>query len=140
MQGHMGRQRILLADDAQEVIDRVYRSLGSDFEIVGVARNGEQAVQFAQTLRADVLILDISMPMLTGIQVASQLHQFDGNPKIVFLTCHEDSDYIDAAFSVGALGYVFKSRMAHDLVPAIEAALRGDKFMSQVQVHPLPTS
>jgi len=80
MQGHMGRQRILLADDAQEVIDRVYRSLGSDFEIVGVARNGEQAVQLAKTGRPDILILDISMPVLTGIEVASQLAQ-SGSPE-----------------------------------------------------------
>jgi YesN/AraC family two-component response regulator len=65
----------LLADDAQEILDRVILLIGSDFEIVGVARNGEQAVQLAKTGRPDILILDISMPVLTGIEVASQLAQ-----------------------------------------------------------------
>jgi len=80
MQGHIERLRVLLADDAQEILDRVILLIGSDFEIVGVARNGEQAVQLAKTGRPDILILDISMPVLTGIEVASQLAQ-SGSPE-----------------------------------------------------------
>jgi DNA-binding NarL/FixJ family response regulator len=125
------RPRILIADDAQGIISQVEKLLGSDFEIIGVARDGEQAVQLNTTLGSDILILDISMPILNGIEVASRLGQSGTKPKIVFLTCHEDPDYVETAFSLGAFGYVLKYRITSDLVPAIKAALRGDKFMSQ---------
>ena len=135
MKERIGRPRVLLADDAPQILHQVDRLLGTSFEIVGIAQNGEQAVQLATTLRPDILILDISMPILSGIEVASQMRQFGLNPRIVFLTCHEDPDYISAAFSQGALGYVFKYHIARDLIPAIKAALQGDKFVSQIPAH-----
>jgi DNA-binding NarL/FixJ family response regulator len=138
MDGRMGRPRVFLADDAQQISDQLDRLLGSDFEIVGVAHNGAQAVQLAETLRPDILILDISMPVLSGIEVASRLRQRGRNPKIVFLTCHDDSDYMDSAFSQGGLGYVLKYRLTSDLVPALKAALQGDRFVSAVNAVKCP--
>ena len=130
------RARVLLADDAQQILHRVATLLGKDFDIVGTAQNGQQAVQLATTLRPDILILDISMPMLNGLEVAFQLQQFHSNLKIVFLTCHEEPEYIEAAFSRGAVGYVLKYRIAEDLIPAVYAALEGHKFVQAA----VPTS
>lgn len=70
------------------------------------------------------------MPILNGIQVASRLRDLGCGAKLIFLTVHEDPDYIEAALSVGALGYVFKSRVATDLVPAVRSVLQGHSFMS----------
>ena len=125
----MGRLRLLIADNLREVRERVTELLGSDFDIVA-AQNGQQAVEEASTFNPDLLVLDISMPILNGIQVASRLHDLGSRAKIIFLTVHEDADYIEAAFSVGASAYVFKSRLITDLIPAVHGALKGQKFIS----------
>ena len=126
----MAIPRVVLADDLPEMLERVTQLLGHDFDIVWVAHNGEQAVQAVATLNPDLLVLDISMPLLNGFQVASLLRQLGCRTEIVFLTVHEDQDYIEAAFSVEALGYVFKSRLASDLIPAVEKVLHGHRFTS----------
>src|SRR5436305_14840525 len=126
----MGYPRILLADDLPEIRERVTELLRCDFDIVATAHNGQRAVDAASTLDPDLVVLDISMPILSGIQVASRLRDLGCKAKIVFVTIHEDPDYIEAAFSVGATGYVFKSRLATDLVPAVHGALQGQKFIS----------
>lgn len=125
--------RVLLADDAPEMLDTVARLLCDDFVIVGSARNGEEALEAAASLAPDLVLLDISMPRLNGIQVASRLQTSGCRAKVIFLTAHEDRDYIEAAFSVGALGYVLKSRAATDLVPAAKEALREHRFTSSLE-------
>ena len=132
----MGRRaRVILADDLPKVHEKVAAVLRDTFEIVGNAYNGEQAIEAATTLNPDILITDISMPLLNGIQVASRLRETDCKAKLIFLTVHEDPDYIEAAFSLGALGYVLKSRFTTDLIPAIEAALQGRRFTSDFPVR-----
>jgi DNA-binding NarL/FixJ family response regulator len=126
----MGCPRILLSDDLPEIRERVTELLRCDFDIVATAQNGQQAVDAASTLDPDLVVLDISMPILSGIQVASRLRDLGCRAKIVFVTVHEDPDYIEAAFSVGATGYVFKSRLVTDLVSAVNCALQGQKFIS----------
>ena len=126
----MGCPRILLSDDLPEIRERVTELLRCDFDIVATAQNGQQAVDAASTLDPDLVVLDISMPILSGIQVASRLRDLGCRAKLIFLTVHEDPDYIEAALSVGALGYVFKSRLATDLVSAVNCALQGQKFIS----------
>lgn len=126
----MGCPRVFLADDLQDIGERVKELLKKDFDIVGSAQNGQEAIQAATVLNPDLLVLDISMPGLDGIQVASRLRESGCKSKVVFLTMHEDRDYVEAAFSVGALGYVVKSRIASDLIPALQSALRGQKFTS----------
>ena len=130
-----GCPRVLLADDLPEVHLKVTELLRDDFDIVGFAYDGQQAIEAATTLNPDVLILDISMPLLNGIQVASRLRETGCKVKIIFFTVHEDEDYVEAAFSLGAVGYVLKSRLVTDLIPALEHALEGRRFASRLPVR-----
>ena len=126
----MGCPRVLLADDLPEMLQKAAQLLQDDFDVVGFAQNGQEAIEAAEALDPDLLVFDISMPILNGIQAASRLRDSGCKAKVIFLTVHEDRDYVEAAFSVGALGYVFKSRVATDLIPALRAALRGQEFTS----------
>src|SRR5215470_5244721 len=113
----MKSPRLLLADDLPEMLEKVTQLLEDDFEIVGYAQDGEEAIKAAATLNPDLLVLDIEMPLRNGIQVASHLRDSGCKAKVIFLTVHGDSDYVEAAWSVGALGYVLKSRIVGDLLP-----------------------
>jgi DNA-binding NarL/FixJ family response regulator len=104
--------------------------LGDEFQIVGVASDGREALELAPKLAADVLVLDIAMPGLNGIEVALRLREDGASAKIVFLTMHDDADLVEAAMSAGALGYVLKALLATDLVPAIWKAIEGRTFVS----------
>ena len=92
--------------------------------------DGQAAVDAAMRLRPDVVILDISMPILNGIQAARSLRQADPNAKIVFLTADKDPDTCRAALETGALGYVLKPRLLTDLMPALKLAIGGSRFVS----------
>lgn len=127
----MGKIRILLADDHQAVLERVCELLGEEFDIVGTVNNGRDAVVAAFRLNPDVLVIDISMPILNGLQAAQQLHTAKQQTKIIFLTVHADPRFVQAALSAGATGYVTKSDVATDLVPAISEALAGRKYVSK---------
>ena len=127
----MGKIRVLLADDHEAILARVRAVLGEDFDIVGAVNNGRDAVEEVQRLDPDVLVIDISMPVLDGLQAVSQLRSSNRRTKVVFLTVHEDQDFVAAAFSAGASGYVTKSHVTTDLVPAIREALQGRTFVSQ---------
>jgi DNA-binding NarL/FixJ family response regulator len=126
----MGKIRVLLADDHETVLDRVRSILCKEFEVVGTVANGRDAMAEVERLDPDVLVMDISMPVLDGLQAASQLRRKASRTKVVFLTVHEDRDYVDAAFAAGASGYVTKSHVASDLVPAIREALAGHTYIS----------
>ena len=127
----MGKIRVLLADDHETIQARVRSILCDDFEVVGAVGNGQDAVTEVRRLDPDVLVIDISMPVLDGLQAASQLHRKECRTKVVFLTVHEDQDYVDAAMAAGASGYVTKSRIKSDLVPAIREALNGRTYVSK---------
>jgi DNA-binding NarL/FixJ family response regulator len=122
--------RVVLADDHPEVIAKIRGILGGEFEIVLVAENGNEAVSAVLELDPDVMVTDISMPLLNGLQAARRLQKAKSRVKIVFLTIHEDRDFVAAAFSAGATGYVTKRRLSTDLVLAIKQALKGDSFVS----------
>jgi len=126
----MAPPRVLLADDAPEILEKVMELLQHEFEIVARAQNGEAALDAAASTDPDVVILDISMPLLNGIQVATRLRDRGSRAKVIFVTVHEDSDYVEGAFSAGALGYVLKSRIATDLIIAVQAVLQGHRFRS----------
>ena len=126
--------RVLLADDTPEILEQIARLLQGNAEIVGMARNGQEVLELAAVADIDVLILDISMPLLNGIQVAFRLKERGHTAKIVFVTVHEDRDYVEAAWSVGALGYVLKSRLGTDLLPALREVLAGRAFCSVLNV------
>jgi DNA-binding NarL/FixJ family response regulator len=122
--------RVVLADDHREVIAKIRGILGDDFEIVEEVVNGVQAVSAVLALDPDILVTDISMPLLNGLQASRSIQKANSRVKIIFLTIHEDRDFIAAAFSAGATGYVTKRHLSTDLVFAIEEALKGHTFVS----------
>src|SRR6202046_155508 len=124
------RIRVVLADDHREVIAKIRGVLGDEFEIIEAAENGRQAVTAVLALDPDVFVTDISMPILNGLQAARSIQKTNSRVKIIFLTIHEDRDFIAAAFSAGATGYVTKRRLSTDLVLAIQEALKGHTFVS----------
>jgi DNA-binding NarL/FixJ family response regulator len=124
------RPRILLADDHGPIIDRVRELLNSDFDIVGDVATGTDLVAEAGRLRPDLIVLDISMPGLTGIEAAHELRKAGSSAKFVFLSIHDNVDFVRACLAEGALGYVIKSRVSIDLVPAIIDALADRRFIS----------
>ena len=127
----MGKIRVLLADDHMAMLDGVRAVLGEEFDIVGTANNGRDALLEARRLDPDVVVLDISMPGLNGLQTAGELKCSHHRAKVVFLTVHEDPDFVAAAFAAGASAYVIKSDVATDLVPAIRDAMEGHRYISQ---------
>jgi DNA-binding NarL/FixJ family response regulator len=121
--------RLVLADDNHTVLTGLHQELGKEFDIVETVNDGQKAIEAVRRLDPDVLVLDISMPILDGIQVATQLRDASCRTKIVFLTIHEQPEYALAAFSAGAQGYVTKRHLA-DLIPAIHQVLSGRNFVS----------
>jgi DNA-binding NarL/FixJ family response regulator len=100
------------------------------YGVVGEARDGKSLLELAEHLHPDVLVVDISMRVISGIEAAQQLKREGTKAIIVFLTVHDDPDFVHAALAAGASGYITKSRMATDLPPAIEEALAGRRFIS----------
>ncbi len=121
----MDRIRVLLADDHEAMLDRVARLLATEFNVVGTVTDGQQALDAAMELEPDVLVLDISMPVMNGIETARRLKEAGSETRIVFLTVHDDPDFAREALEAGALGYVIKQRIASDLVAAIKKAHAG---------------
>ena len=130
MGGNVARARILLADDHKEIRDRAVRLLEPEFEVVGTVADGNALLKAAAQMKPDVCVIDISMPLLNGIEAAIKLRENGSKARIVFLTVNEDSDFVRAALRTGALGYVVKSRMASDLCAAINGAINGHLFVS----------
>jgi len=126
----VGIIRVLLADDNQDMLSDLRDELGAEFEIAGTTDNGEEAVRQVLRLDPDVLVLDLNMPVMNGLQVASLLREKHPRTKILFLTIHEEPEYISAAFSAGARGYVTKRHMASDLALAIREVFDGRNFLS----------
>jgi DNA-binding NarL/FixJ family response regulator len=123
--------RVVLADNHKAVAAKVRQVLCEEFEVVAAVEDGSQAVDAVRLLDPDVLVIDISMPVLDGLHAAKRMKQSDCRAKIIFLTIHEDRDFVTAAFSAGASGYVTKGRLTTDLVPAIREVLLGHTFVSQ---------
>ena len=126
----MERPRVVLADDHHAVLNMVTRLLAPRFDVVGAAGDGLEALRLITALQPDAVVLDLTMPGLGGLAVAARLRQAGLTAAIVILTVTEDSALADAALAAGALGYVTKARAATELVPAVEAALAGHRFVS----------
>jgi DNA-binding NarL/FixJ family response regulator len=126
--------RVLLADDNPAILDVVKHMLQKEFTIIGALVDASSVVEQAPELKPDVLILDISMGELNGFEITQQLRAKQCFSKIVFLTVHEEFEFIRAAFDAGASGYVFKSRMNTDLRAALEAVRSGKVFIPQAPI------
>jgi DNA-binding NarL/FixJ family response regulator len=129
-QASSGRARILIADDHQLVLERVAALLRSRFDVIGMVHNGLELIVETMRLRPDVIVVDISMPELDGIQAVHQLRDKGSTAKPVFLTIHWEDEFVRTCFAEGALGYVLKAYMKSDLIPAIDAALSNRSFVS----------
>ncbi|HXY11340.1 MAG TPA: response regulator transcription factor [Terriglobales bacterium] len=121
--------RVLIADDHEVLLERVLSVLRS-FQVIGKVNNGKDLVAEALRLRPDVIVSDITMPILNGIEAAHELREAGSASRFVFLTVHDQPAFLDACFAEGALGYVTKSRLGMDLIPAIHEALSGRPFIS----------
>ncbi len=126
----MTGRRVVLADDLCTVLSAIAKLLEGSFEIVGQANDGISALQAILRLDPDVAILDISMPGMSGIEVAQELRNRGSRSRIVFLTVHEDPDILATCVAAGGLGYVVKVLMETDLILAMNEALAGREFIS----------
>ena len=127
----MSRIKVVIAEDHQSIVAKVRETLGDEFEVIGTAEDGGQAFDCVQMMDPDVLVTDISMPVLNGLETAKRLQKVNCRARIVFLTIHEDPEFVTAAFAAGASAYVIKSRISTDLIPAIRETLLGNTFVSQ---------
>jgi DNA-binding NarL/FixJ family response regulator len=122
--------RLLVADDHAAMREKVVGVLETDYTVVGAVANGQALLEAELEYNPDVVVLDISMPILNGLEAATQLRKRSPNAKIIFLTVHEDPVFLNAAFAAGALGYVIKSRLCSDLLLAVREAMEGRRFLS----------
>jgi DNA-binding NarL/FixJ family response regulator len=122
--------KILIADDHEIVRQGIRRVLEakSDWEICGEAANGQEAVRMAQELSPDVIIMDVTMPVMSGFEAADEISRLPLSSRVLFFTMHDSGSMAGSARRSGARGYVVKSRAAEDLIQALERLLTGGTF------------
>jgi DNA-binding NarL/FixJ family response regulator len=126
----MSRPRILIADDHQILAEGLRGLLEPEYEVVGVVADGRELVSAAKQLRPDVVVADVTMPSLNGIDAAARLHDMGLEAKVIFLTMHRDVAYARRAMEAGAAGFVLKHAAASELVTAVREALRGKTYVT----------
>jgi DNA-binding NarL/FixJ family response regulator len=126
----VSRPRVLLADDHRVVSEGLKHLLAEDFDLVGMVEDGRALVAAARKLNPDVIVADITMPHLNGIEAMAQLKKDNANVKVVFLTMHQNPSYARRALEAGAAGFVVKHSAPAELVMAIHAALKGQTFIT----------
>jgi DNA-binding NarL/FixJ family response regulator len=131
----LGKIRILLADDHRQFRLIVESLLATTCEIVGSVPDGQSLFDAARHLKPDVIVTDISMPVLNGIEAGKQLNESGCAAKIIFLTAHSDADFVETCLAIGGAGYVLKSQITTDLVRAVQEALAGRIFVSSPFSH-----
>jgi DNA-binding NarL/FixJ family response regulator len=125
--------RVLLADDNGAMLARVAAVLPPVCTVVGSVKDGRSALAAAEQLLPDVIVLDVSMPGLNGIEVAARLRELGSTAAVVFLSVHNEEELIQAAIEAGGLGYVVKTRLASDLGVAVREARAGRAFVSPIR-------
>jgi DNA-binding NarL/FixJ family response regulator len=124
------RPRLLLADDHTLLLDGIRMLLEPEFELVGCVEDGQALLTAAMDCKPDVILLDISMPILNGIDAAHQLKKILPSAKLIFVTMHADADFVTGAFRAGAAGYLLKRSAASELLTAIREVLKGNHYVS----------
>ena len=130
--------RVLVVDDYEPFRRVVCSSLESrpDLEVIGEASDGLEAVEKAQALKPDLILLDIGLPSLNGIEAAQRISRLIPTATILFVSQISDADVVQEALSSGAIGYVWKQDAGTDLLPGVESALQGKRFVSSgIQVR-----
>ena len=125
-----GKPRVLLADDHRMFAEALKGLLAEEFELVGIVEDGRAMVNAASDLEPDIIVADISMPHLNGIEALIQLRQTNPKVRVVFLTMHRDAAYARRCLQAGALGFVLKHSAPEELVLAVRAALQGRTFIT----------
>jgi DNA-binding NarL/FixJ family response regulator len=125
------RIRVLIADDHPAMLAAVTGLLESRFDVVGAVANGWALLRAVRKLHPDVVVVDVAMPRLGGIKAVQRLHREMRSVKVVFLSVHADAEIVRAALGVGAMAYVAKVDLAHDLTVAIDEAFAGRPFISE---------
>lgn len=125
-----GRPRVLVADDHPAMLQSLVRLLAADCEVVGAVADGHAVVTKAQDLTPDVLVLDISMPGLSGIAAASELQRTGSTARVVFVTMHHDREFVQESLALGTIGFVVKDRLVADLMTAVRLVMSGQSFVS----------
>lgn len=123
-------KRILIADDHTLMLEGYRLMLEPEFEMVGTVEDGQALLAAAKTLKPDIIVLDISMPLLNGIDAAYQLSKLSPASKLVFVTMHADADYVTEAFRAGASAYLLKRAAASELLTAIREVSKGRQYVS----------
>jgi DNA-binding NarL/FixJ family response regulator len=126
----MSRPRVLLADDHQILAEGLRSLLEPEFEVVGVVADGRELVAAGKQHRPDVIVADVTMPSLNGIDAAVQLRDAGVEAQVVFLTMHRDVAYARRAIAAGAAGFVLKQSAAAELVTAVREAVRGGTYVT----------
>jgi DNA-binding NarL/FixJ family response regulator len=126
----MSKVRVLIADDHQIVAEGLRSLLGPEFELVGIVTDGREMLAAARDLRPDVVVLDISMPALNGIEAAVQLRAAGSPARLIFLTMHKEASYAARALDAGAAGFVLKHAATAELVTAIREAIQGRTYVT----------
>jgi DNA-binding NarL/FixJ family response regulator len=124
------RARILLADDHSLVAAGLAKLLEQDFDLLGITGDGRELIAEVERTQPDVVVLDITMPNLNGLESARRIRQIAPEIRIVFVTVHSDLAYVAAAFRAGASGYVLKGSAVSELREAVSSALRGKTFLT----------
>jgi DNA-binding NarL/FixJ family response regulator len=133
----MGRPRVLLADDHELLLGAFEKLLSPDCEIVGQVTDGRALVEAAAKLKPDVIVLDISMPQLNGLDAGRRIKQGHRDVKLVFLTMNEDSDLAAEAFRAGASAYLLKRSAASELATAIREVMQGRSYVTPLMTEGL---
>jgi DNA-binding NarL/FixJ family response regulator len=126
----MSKPRVLLADDHALIIEGLKSLLANEFEIVGIATNGRDLVTATEQLKPDAVLLDVSMPVLNGMEATRQIKSIAPAVKIVFITQKSEREYVQAAFRFGASAYVLKQSVTGEVVPALREALAGRYYVT----------
>ena len=126
----MSKISVLLADDNEAILRTIWQLLEQEFRVVAAVADSACVLKTAEQFAVDVIVLDISMPGIDGIEVARRLREQGCRSAIVFLTVHRASRMVKAALESGAQGYVIKSSAGEDLIPAIYAASKNEEFVS----------
>ena len=125
----MDRTRVLIGEDHSAVAEQLRGLLEPQFEVVAIVHDGNSLVVAAEALRPDVILADIGMPRRDGISAAQEVLKRDSDARIVFVTVHNEPELASRGLEIGGFGYVLKLNAGDELIPAIHAALRGERYV-----------
>jgi len=127
----LARLRIIVADDNPAFLRELTSLLEAEFDVVATAADGKSALDLIRRYKPDLVVLDLGMPVLNGVEVSRELSKCSQSPPVVICSAETDPEIVEAARQAGALAYVFKLRVQKDLILAVKSALQGKSFASQ---------